>query len=83
MRKSSALPQNLPPRLIGIDAAAAYVDISPTKFASLVKEGRAPSPKRIDGRKVFDVRDLDRFADRLPYEGPSPVDNSWSDVDAP
>ena len=77
MRKSSALPQNLPPRLIGLDAAAAYVDLSPSKFAALVKEGRAPSPKRIDGRKLFDVRDLDRFADALPYELAAPEDTTW------
>jgi hypothetical protein len=82
MRKSSALPQNLPPRLIGLEAAADYLDLSTSKFAALVKAGRAPSPRRMDGRRLFDVRDLDRFADSLPYEGAAPGDETWADVDA-
>ena len=71
------LPRSLAPRLVGRESAAAFVDLSPTKFDELVKEGRAPRPKRIDTRKVWDVRDLERFADDLPYDGPADEDKSW------
>ena len=38
-----------------------YIGVSPNKFDELVKSGRMPSPKRIDGRKVWDMRALIRF----------------------
>jgi hypothetical protein len=34
-----------------------YLGVSPGKFDELVRDGRMPPPKRIDGRKVWDVRD--------------------------
>jgi len=79
MGKQSALPPTLPPRLIGIDAAAAYVSLSPTKFADLVRAGRAPRPRQIDRRKAWDIRELDRFVDALPYEGGDAPDPTWDD----
>jgi exosome complex RNA-binding protein Rrp42 (RNase PH superfamily) len=38
-----------------------------------------PSPKRIDGRKVWDVRDLDLAFDTLPYEDGSAGKTTWDD----
>jgi hypothetical protein len=54
-----------------------YVGISPSKFDELVADGRMPQPRRIDGRKVWDIRALDLAFDELPGDdGP----NSWQGV---
>jgi predicted DNA-binding transcriptional regulator AlpA len=82
MTRHCALPPTLAPRLIGREAAAAYVSIGVTKFDELVKDGRMPKPRRIDGRKVWDVRQLDAAADRLPVDGESDGDPLWADIDA-
>jgi predicted DNA-binding transcriptional regulator AlpA len=83
MARQNALPLTLPPRLIGRDAAAAYVSVSPHVFDLMVKEGRMPRAKRVTGRRVaWDVRELDNAVDRLPeVEGPT-ADETWSDIDA-
>ncbi|MCW2273313.1 hypothetical protein GJ654_04275 [Rhodoblastus acidophilus] len=79
MARQSALPASLAPRLIRLEAAAEYVSLSTTKFLELVKEGRAPRPRQIDRRKAWDVRDLDRFAEALPYDGGAEADSTWDD----
>lgn len=79
--RHDALPPNLPPRGLSREAAAAYIGISATKFDSMVTDGRMPRAVRIDGRKVWDRRALDRAFDAL--EGRTdPDDASWGDVDA-
>jgi predicted DNA-binding transcriptional regulator AlpA len=60
--------------------AAAYVGISPSKFDQLVQEGRMPGPRRIDIRKVWDVRELDLCFDELPRDDSgAATGNSWDD----
>lgn len=81
MARQAALPPSLAPRLIGREAAAAYVGLSSSKFDALVKDGRMPRPRRIDRRLVWDVRMLDAAADDLPIDGEVPVDDTWNDVD--
>lgn len=54
--------------------AAIYVGVSPSKFDELVKDGRMPKPKKIDARRIFDVRALDLAFDEL--EGESDA-NEW------
>lgn len=49
--------------------AAGYVGVSATKFDEMVADGRMPKPKRIDSRKVWDVRALDRAFEELPSDG--------------
>lgn len=71
---------NLTSRLLRRERAAVYLDVSPTKFDQLVKEGVVPSPKRLQGMKVWDRSDLDAFADHLPYaEAAATADTSWDD----
>jgi predicted DNA-binding transcriptional regulator AlpA len=84
MTRQIALPPTLAPRLIGRDAAAAYVCVSPTTFDQMVDDGRMPPPKRLGERRIaWDVRELDSAVDRLPVETSSiTCDQSWSDVDA-
>jgi predicted DNA-binding transcriptional regulator AlpA len=77
------LPPTLAPRLIGREAAAAYVNLSPNTFDEMVKAGKMPKPKVLTGRrKAWDVRALDISIDNLPTAGAAPDDDTWSDVDA-
>jgi predicted DNA-binding transcriptional regulator AlpA len=84
MARQNALPPTLPPRLINRDAAAAYVDLSPTTFDQMVKDGRMPRPKRLVGRrKAWDVRALDAAVDMLINVDNDNDDNdTWDNVDA-
>jgi hypothetical protein len=45
-----------------------YIGVSPSKFDELVADGRMPAPRRIDGRKVWDVRAIDLAFDELPCD---------------
>ncbi len=58
----------IPHRGLSRVEAATYIGISASKFDELVRDGRMPSPKRIDGRKMWDVRQLDLAFDALPVE---------------
>lgn len=83
MTHQGALPPTLAPRLIGREAAAAYIDVSPVKFDEMVRDGRMPRPKLLGGRrKAWDVRALDAAVDLLPVDGDDKVDETWGDVDA-
>jgi hypothetical protein len=58
-----------------------YVGVSAGKFDELVDDGRMPGARRIDGRKVWDVRELDLSFDRLPHDdSPLPSGNTWEDA---
>ena len=67
--RTSPLPLGTMPRGLSRTQAAAYVGVSPTKFDELVGDGRMPRPKRIDGRRVWDIRALDAAFDRLDGDG--------------
>lgn len=76
MAKASTLPPSLAPRLISRVQAAEYFGVSTSKFDEMVEDGRAPKPRRIDARKVWDVRELDAAAADLPVDGES--DPTWA-----
>jgi excisionase family DNA binding protein len=59
--------------------AAAYVGVGPSKFDEMVADGRMPAPRRIDGRKVWDVRELDASFEDLPHDKGVVSANSWED----
>jgi predicted DNA-binding transcriptional regulator AlpA len=82
MPRQAVLPPTLAPRLVSREAAAAYVCVSPTKFDELVRDGRMPRPRRLDGRKAWDVRQLDAAVDDLPLDGKQTPDDTWGDADA-
>jgi predicted DNA-binding transcriptional regulator AlpA len=46
--------------------SAAYVGVSPSLFDEMVRDGRMPKPKRINGRVVWDRRQLDDAFEALP-----------------
>lgn len=74
---SAAVP---PPSRRGLSRveAAEYVGVGVTKFDAMIADGRMPKPKKIDSRKVWDVRALDRAFDALPSDGDDDH-NPWDD----
>jgi predicted DNA-binding transcriptional regulator AlpA len=81
MPRQSALPPSLAPRLIGRDAAAAYVCVSPGTFDEMVDNGTMPRPRLLSYRGLaWDVRELDAAADALPHAGDqlAAADEGWA-----
>jgi hypothetical protein len=68
----------VPRRGLSRDEAAIYLGISPSKFDQLRKDGRIGPPRLIDGRKVWDIRDLDDAFDNLPYEATESLADDWN-----
>jgi predicted DNA-binding transcriptional regulator AlpA len=77
--RSTTRDRSTPRRGLSRVEAALYVGISPSKFDQMVVDGRMPGPRRIDGRKVWDVLELDLCFDELPRDDAAPVGNSWND----
>jgi predicted DNA-binding transcriptional regulator AlpA len=69
----------VPRRGLSRDEAAMYCGISVTLFDRLVADGRMPGPRRIDGRKVWDIRSLDVAFDKLPYDNATAM-TGWEDA---
>jgi predicted DNA-binding transcriptional regulator AlpA len=59
--------------------AAASMGVSVSKFRELVRDGRMPRPRRIDGRIVFDVDELRAAFKALPHEAGAESD-TWADL---
>jgi predicted DNA-binding transcriptional regulator AlpA len=79
--RRSPLPLSLPPRGLSREQAAAYFGIGSSLFDRLVKDGRAPKPKQIDGRVVWDRLQLDRAFSALPdVAGHAEEDDRWDCV---
>lgn len=57
-----------PPRGLGRAQTAEYIGVSPNKFDQLVKDGRMPTPRRIDTRKIWDIHEVDLAFSALPRE---------------
>lgn len=63
---------HFPPRLMQAKAAAHYLGISPSKFRGL------DLPCKIDGgNALYDIADLDAYADNLPYKKEPENLNEW------
>jgi excisionase family DNA binding protein len=52
--------------------AAVYLSMSPSYFLRLVEQRRMPRPRLADGRRIWDIDELDRAIKRLPREGGEP-----------
>jgi predicted DNA-binding transcriptional regulator AlpA len=75
-QEAHVLPTPLPRRGLSREQAAAYVGVGLTKFDAMVEDGRMPKPKRVDRRKVWDIRALDLAFDDLPGDDASET-NEW------
>jgi predicted DNA-binding transcriptional regulator AlpA len=69
-QRSTALShlRPIPRRGLSRVESAIYVGVSPTLFDQMVKDGRMPTPKRINGRVVWDLLALDEAFEALPDE---------------
>jgi predicted DNA-binding transcriptional regulator AlpA len=56
----------IPRRGLSRIESAIYLGVSATLFDEMVKDGRMPTPKRINGRVVWDIRALDEAFEALP-----------------
>jgi hypothetical protein len=65
---------------LGEIEAAAAIGISATKFRALVNEKRMPSPRRVDGRNIWDVDELRAAFKSLPHADENEKADSWADV---
>jgi predicted DNA-binding transcriptional regulator AlpA len=70
----------IPRRGLSREEAAMYIGVGVTKFDEMVEDKRMPRPRRIDGRKVWDVRELDLSFDALPREDSPATGTSWDDA---
>lgn len=67
--RHAALPPNLPPRGLSREEAAAYVGVSATTFDGMIEAGTMPAPRKIEGRRVWDIREVDSAFSALPHAG--------------
>jgi hypothetical protein len=67
-----------PPRGLRREDAAAYIGVGTTKFDEMVRNGRMPAPKRVDGCVIWDRYRLDEAFEALPDDG-EPADG-WDKV---
>jgi predicted DNA-binding transcriptional regulator AlpA len=59
--------------------SAAYLGVSPTLFDEMIRDGRAPRPKLVNSRTVWDRLALDAAFDALPEKGAiNPWDASYA-----
>jgi hypothetical protein len=65
---------------LGEVEAAAAIGISASKFRNLVHEKRMPSPRRLDGRNIWDVDELRAAFKALPHVDDDNEADSWADV---
>ena len=65
---------------LGEPEAAAATGISASKFRVLVTQKRMPSPRRLDGRNIWDVDELRAAFKALPHIDESEKADTWADV---
>ena len=76
-RPADVLPPSLAPRGLSRVQAANYVGVGTTKFDEMVKDGRMPKPKQVDGRNIWDRLGLDESFTALPFDKDA---NPWDDA---
>jgi predicted DNA-binding transcriptional regulator AlpA len=64
-KETIQLDHSLPKRGLSRAEAAYYIGVGTSKFDEMVKDARMPAPKRIDGRVVWDRRQIDEAFELL------------------
>lgn len=80
-KRHASLPPTLAPRGLSRPEAAGYIGVSPGLFDRMVRDGRMPPPKRVDGRLIWDRIRLDAAFSELPDERRAEI-SPWDDVAA-
>lgn len=78
MQTAKTIIVPLTPRGLSRVQAAAYVGVSPSLFDELVKDGRMPTPKRINSRTIWDRMKLDEAFEAILDEE-SRAANPWDE----
>jgi len=76
-KRQDALPKSLPPIGLSREVAAAFIDVSPSKFDEMVKDKRMPKPKQIDSRRVWSRVAVEKAFAALPGDD-SDQDDEWA-----
>jgi predicted DNA-binding transcriptional regulator AlpA len=76
-RRGDALPHSLPPIGLSREVAAAYIDVSPSKFDEMVRDGRMPRPRKIDARRIWYRPEVEAAFVALPVDGAEPPVDQW------
>lgn len=76
-KRQDALPRSLPPIGLSRETAAAFIDVSPSKFDEMVKDGRMPKPKHIDSRRVWSRTAVEKKFAALPGDEDD-QDDEWA-----
>jgi hypothetical protein len=70
MKKEAIVKKEINPRMLSIDEAARYIGLAAKTIRNRIgPKAEKPFPvkaKRIGGRVLFDVKDLDLYLDMLP-----------------
>jgi len=70
MKKETVIKREIKPRMLSVDEAARYVGLAAKTIRNRIgPKAEKPfpvRPKRIGGRVLFDVKDLDQYLDALP-----------------
>lgn len=69
MSKSPTLPQGLHPATLPDAESAAYIGVSLNTFRKMREDGLMPPARKVGGRNLNIVAELDRALDSLPTEG--------------
>jgi predicted DNA-binding transcriptional regulator AlpA len=79
---SGPLPVGVAPRGFNRAQAAAYIGVSENTFDTLVEQGLMPQPRKVLGRVIWDLLELDDAFSRLPYRdgGNKPGDAPWGNT---
>jgi hypothetical protein len=70
MRDKLADSLAYPPRMMRLERAAAYIDVSPSTYLRMVEEGVMPKPIVHNGVRMWDRFEIDLACDCL-REGPT------------
>ncbi len=68
------LPISCPPFGLSREMSAASIGVGTTLFDEMVKDGRMPPPKRINGRTVWSRQEIGEAFAALPSDGDA---NPW------
>lgn len=65
------------PIFADLETAAAVVSLSPATWQTLVREGKAPQPRQLSGRRVgWLMRELEEWAETRPISDLPPPPNT-------
>ena len=78
-RAADSLPASLAPRGLSRVQSAAYFCVGVTLFDEMVADGRAPAPKRINSKTIWDRLPLDEAFTALPSDEDA---NPWDGENA-